>query len=250
MMIRRLALLTVLVSTPLVAQQPAPAAKKLLDGSLALGFSQTSGNANATTTNITNKLKYTMKGWSVAQDLAFFYGQAEHKVNANFWNGGLRADRRLMPRFGMFIAVRFDRNVLQGIERRFEEGVGMNFTLVDVATNKANLSLGASAFQRTLSPGTTSTFKPYYPAARAAIDFKHIFSPQAFFQQTAEYLPNLSDPSAYLWNSESALVAPLRATLGLKIGYLIRHNGRPPVRNGVALKNTDTFFSTGLTYSF
>lgn len=245
-----------LTATSLSAQVVAPPAaapappRNILDGSASLGFSQTTGNASATTTNVTNKLKYTMKGWSVAQDLVFFYGEANNKVNANFWNGGFRGERRLTSRLGMFVATRFDRNALQGISARFEEGVGVDIKAVDTPNNKVNVSLGGSAFQQRLTPGTTSTFKRNFPAARGAVDFKHKFSEQAFFQQIAEYLPNLSDTNSYLVNTESALVAPLIKNLGVKIGYVIRYNSEPPVRDNITLKTTDTFFSSGITYSF
>ncbi|MBL0173233.1 MAG: DUF481 domain-containing protein [Gemmatimonadaceae bacterium] len=239
----------VMASASLGAQS-APPAPKTFEGSASLGFSQTSGNANATTTNVTNKLKYTMKGWAIAQDLVFFYGEANSKVNANFWNGGFRGERRLMPRLGMFVATRFDRNALQGISSRFEEGVGVDITAMQSPNNKLTLSLGGSMFQQTLTPGSTSTFNRNYPAARAGLDYKHKFSELAFVQQMAEYLPNLSDTQSYLLNTETALVAPLIKNLGLKVGYVVRYNARPPVRNTVVLKKTDTFFSSGITYSF
>lgn len=230
--------------------QDAPAKRKTFEGSASLGFSQTTGNANALTTNMTNKLKYNMKGWSVSQDLVFFYGEANDKVNANFWNGGFRSDRRLMPRLGMYMATRFDRNVLQGISTRFEEGAGIDILAIDAKSNKLNLAFGGSAFQQSLTPGTTSNFKRNFPAARAAMDFKHRFSDAAFFQQSAEYLPNLSDTNSYLVNTETSLVAPLIKNLGLKVGYVIRYNSEPPTRNEMVLKTTDTFFSSGITYSF
>ena len=246
----RCAVALLVLSAASLGAQTAPDKPKTLEGSLALGFSQTSGNANATTTNITNKLKYTMKGWSVSQDLVFFYGEADNRVNANFWNGGLRAERRLTPRLGMYIVTRFDRNVLQGIARRFEEGFGLDYKVIDAKVDKLNVSLGGSAFQQTLTPGSTSSFSGSFPAARAAGDFKHIFGEHSFFQQTAEYLPNVRDTKSYLLNSESAVVAPLMKTLGIKVGYVVRFNSAPPVRNGVALKKTDTYLSSGITYSF
>ena len=247
-LIRSLALVTI-TSATLGAQAAAPT-PKVLEGSAALGFSQTSGNANATAINVTNKIKYSVKGWAVAQDLAFFYGEAENKVNANFWNGGFRGERRLTPRLGAFVATRFDRNVLQGISSRFEEGLGLDFKAVDAAHDKLIFVLGASMFQQTLTPGSVSTAKRNYPAARLGADYKHLFSEIAFFQQTAEFLPNLSDTEAYLLNTESSLVAPLSKSLGIKVGYVIRYNAQPPVRNTIQLKKTDTFLSSGLTYSF
>jgi putative salt-induced outer membrane protein len=238
------------LAASLLTAQAAPPSPRTFQGSASLGFSQTSGNANATTTNVTNKLKYTMKGWAVAQDLVFFYGEAENKVNANFWNGGFRGERRLMERFGMFVATRFDRNVLQGISSRFEEGVGVDITALQTPNNKLDLSLGGSVFQQTLTPGSTSTFKRSFPAARAGLDYKHKFSELAFVQQLAEYLPSLSDTNSYLFNTETALVAPLIKNLGVKVGYVIRYNSQPPVRNTVQLKATDTYLSSGITYSF
>ncbi len=245
---RTLALLA-LTSATLHAQAPAPA-KKAYEGSAAFGYSLTSGNANASALNAANKIKYTVGGWAVGEDLAFFYGEADNKVNTNFWNGGLRGERAITPRFGAFVAARFDRNVLQGIARRTEEGLGLDFKALIAPKDKLNFTLGLSQFQQTLTAGSTSTFKGSYPAARLGADYKHLFTDVAFFQQTVEYLPNLSDTEAYLLNTESSLVAPITKALGLKAGYVIRYNAQPPVRSGKQLKNTDTFFSTGLTYSF
>lgn len=231
--------------------QGAPGRKPgTFEGSASLGFSQTRGNADATTINVANKLKYTLKGWQVQQDLTFFYGEAGTKVNANFWSGGLRAQRRLNPRVGSYVVGRFDRNVLQGISHRFEEGVGLDVTARSTRAQTLNLAFGASRFQQTLTPGSSSNFRGSFPAARAALDFRHKFSPTATFQQTAEYLPNLSESSAYLVNTESAVVAPLLSKLAIKVAYVIRYNNAPPVRNNVPLRTTDTFFSSGVTYSF
>jgi putative salt-induced outer membrane protein len=247
------ALLVLASATSAHAQAQAPDAApkpRTFEGTAVLGFSQTRGNANAIATNVANKLKYTMKGWAVLQDLAFFYGEADDKVNANFWNGGFRGERRLTPRFGTYVITRFDRNVLQGIATRFEEGLGMDYKILDAPRNKLNVALGASAFQQTLTPGSTSSFKGNFPAARTALDYKHLFSDVAFVQQTAEYLPILRESNGYLLNTETSIVAPFTKSLALKTGYVVRYNAEPPVRNNKQLKNTDTFFSTGLTYSF
>ena len=236
----------------LQAQAPAapPAPTDSLSGSASLGLSMTSGNSRASSYNVSDKLKYTKRGWTIGQDLVFYYGKADDKVNADFWNAGLRLERRLTPWLGMFAATRYDRNVLQGIESRFEESLGFDMKALDNPKDKLVMTVGASAFQQTLTPGSTSTFKGNYPAARLGADYKHSFTDKAFFQQTVEYLPNLSETEAYLVNGESSLVAPLIANLGLKVGYVVRYNSQPPVRDNVALKNTDRFLSSSITYSF
>ncbi|HEY0930895.1 MAG TPA: DUF481 domain-containing protein [Gemmatimonas sp.] len=252
-------LLATAVATAFAAGALAPAAlraqdaepkKKNLEVSGTAGFTQTSGNANATTTNFGNKVKYTARGWILAEDLAFFYGEAENKVNANFWNGGLRAERRIMERIGLFVAGRFDRNVLQGIASRFEEGFGVDVKAIVAKRDQLSFQVGGSLFQQNLTPGSTATAKRNFPAARLGLDYKHNFTELAYFQQTGEYLPNLSDSDAYLMNSESSLVAPLSRRLGLKLSYVVRYNNSPPIREEMRLKTTDTFFSSGITVSF
>ena len=235
---------------PASAQSAADPAPRSFEGSAALGFAQNRGNANSLTTNLSDKIKYRVKGWTGTQDLAFYYGEADDKVNANFWNGGLRGDRRLTPRLGAFVVTRFDRNVLQGIASRFEEGVGLDYRVIDTKRDQLLVALGASAFQQELTPGSVSLAKRNFPAARSALDYKHLFAEKAFFQQIVEYLPNLSDSEAYLVNSESAIVAPLINRLALRAGYVVRYNAQPPVRDNVSLKKTDTFLSSGITFSF
>jgi putative salt-induced outer membrane protein len=163
----------------------------------------------------------------------------------------VRGERALTPRIGLFIATRFDRNALQGISRRFEEGFGLSIKAIERPKDILGLTVGGSVLQTTFSPGiSTANIPRNYPAARIGADYKHLFSKVAYFQQIVELLPNLSDSEALLANSESAIVAPISTNIGLKIGYVMRYNGVPPVRNGRSLKKTDTFLSSGVTFSY
>ena len=249
MRIIRALMLAALAPVAVRAQAPADTARTF-EGSASLGFSQITGNASARSINVADKIKYAVRGWGLAQDLVFFYGEAEDEVNANFWSGGVRGERALTPRLAAFVATRFDRNELQGIASRFEEGAGLSYKVLDLVRDKLTATAGASLLQQRLASGTTSAFKRNFPAARLGADYKHLFSKLAFFQQTAEYLPNLSDTEVYFVNTESSLVAPLTASLGIKVGYVVRFNAAPPVKNGIRLRKTDTFLSSGLTYSF
>lgn len=232
------------------APKPAPK-KKAYEFSTSLGFSQTKGNAEAIATNVANKFKYSLAGWSVQQDLSFFYGKANGKVNANFWNGGVRGERNLAPRIGTFMAARYDRNQLQGINNRFQQGFGVNVMALDDKRNRLTLSVGGSLFQQELSEGATARLPRAFPAARASIDYRRRLTDLAYVQQSTEYLPAVSDTaSSFFVNAESAVVAPLSKSVGLKMSYVIRYNSDPPTRNRVQLRTTDTFFSSGLTVTF
>jgi putative salt-induced outer membrane protein len=230
--------------------QAATDSTRSFEGSASLGFAQISGNASARTINVADRIRYALGGWAVGQDLVFFYGEADGAVNANFWSGGVRGERDLTRRLAAFVGTRFDRNELQGIASRFEEGAGLSYKVLDRPRDRFTVAAGASMFQQRLAEGTTSEFKRNFPAARVGADYRHGFSTIAFFQQTAEYLPNLSDTEVYFVNAESALVAPLSTKLGLKVGYVVRFNSVPPVKEGRRLERTDTFLSSGVTYSF
>ncbi len=229
---------------------PPPPRVDSLEGQASFGLALTSGNSNASTFDLSDKLKYTKRGWAIGQDLKYFYGEADDEVTANFWNVGLRLERRLTPQLGMFFSTRWDRNVLQGIASRFEESLGLDYIAMETPRNKLVFTMGASAFQQELTPGSTSEFSGNFPAARLAADYKLKFSDNAFFQQTVEYLPNLSESASYLLNGETSLVAPLIANLGLKVSSIIRYNSQPPFHDDVRLKTTDRFISTSITYSF
>jgi putative salt-induced outer membrane protein len=236
------------------AASPAPNAPKkpkTVEFTGSLGFSQASGNAEAMTTNLTNKVKITLAGWSFQQDVAFFYGEANDKVNTSFWNGGLRGDRVVADRISLFVASRYDRNVLQGIENRFQQGFGMTVKALEQPKQKLQLAIGGSVFSQQLTPGSVAKVSRAFPAARAALDFRRQLTDMAYVQQSAEYLPAIGDTaSSYFVNTESAVVAPLSKSVGLKVGYVIRYNSEPPIRNSVQLRTTDTFFSSGLTLTF
>ena len=56
-------------------------------------------------------------------------------------------------------------------------------------------------------------------------------------------------------NTESALVAPISARIGLKLGYVIRYDNLPGLRpdpnpNGERFKKTDRFLTAGITLSY
>lgn len=248
-------LVPVLLLPTLAAAQsssPPPAKpRKNYEFTSSFGFSQTRGNAEAVTTNISNKFRYNLVGWNVQQDLAFFYGKANGKINTNFWNGGLRGERTLAQRVGMFVAARYDRNQVQGINNRFQQGVGFNLLAIDSKRQRLTLSLGGSLFQQELAQGAVAKLPRAFPAARAAVDYRRRLTELAYVQQNAEYLPAVGETtSSYFLNTESAIVAPLSKSVGLKVGYVIRYNSDPPVRNQIQLQTTDTFFSSGLTLTF
>ena len=65
-------------------------------------------------------------------------------------------------------------------------------------------------------------------------------------------LPNLDDSEDLRVSSETAVVAPVSARIGLKFSYVVRYDNLPALNAaGTApLQKTDRIFSTGIQITF
>lgn len=241
-----------LISTPaVVLAQQSSTPKTKVNFTSSLGFTQNRGNADARNLSAGNKFTFRSKDWAFQQDLSFVYGEANDHVASNFWNGGLRLDRSVANRVALFVASRYDRNVPQGVTNRFQQGFGVSVVAIKDQRNTLNMALGGSLFSQQLLPGVTAKVTRAFPAARAALDYRFRFSKLAYMQHAAEFLPAVGDTAnSYFFNTESSVVAPLSRRLGIRVGYVVRYNSEPPIRNEVQLRSIDTYFSSGLTLTF
>ena len=95
----------------------------------------------------------------------------------------------------------------------------------------------------------------YYLAGRIAGLYKHSFSKTAVFNQSLELIPDFDVSDDFRFNSETALVAPISTSVGLKVGYVIRFDNLPglkpaPNPTNERLAKTDRFFTAGITLSY
>ena len=85
-----------------------------------------------------------------------------------------------------------------------------------------------------------------FPSARGALRWRHGFTPAAYFTQTVEYIPNLKQTEDWRVNTESGIVAPLSARVGLKVAYVIRYDNLPQA----GFSEVDRLFTSGLQITF
>jgi putative salt-induced outer membrane protein len=207
-----------------------------------LGYVSASGNTNLTTLSIGEKIVHTDGRWMLGQLAAYIYGKTEGKESANQLRLAARADFAFRPRLGVFAGVAYERNTFAGFNSRTDEIVGLLWKAIVAPRDSLHLEAGGVFTQESDVDGTSQS----YPSARIAANYKHVFSKTAYFQQLAEYVPNLQTSGAYRVNSESALVAPVSVHLGVKMSYAVRYNSRPPVKFG----STDRVLTTGVQLSF
>jgi putative salt-induced outer membrane protein len=226
------------LSGPAAAQDAKPKTTFTAD----LGFVSASGNTNLTTLSIADKIVHSDGRWTFTQLAAFVYGETNSKESANQLRFGGRADFDFQPRLSVFAGVSYERNTFAGFNSRMDEIAGLAWKAIVSPKNALTLDAGGVLTQESDVDGTSHN----YPSLRFAANYKHSFTKAAYFQQLAEYLANLQTSGAYRVNTESALVAPLSAHLGIKVSYAVRYDSRPPVKFGT----TDRVLTTGVQVAY
>lgn len=236
----RTALPAMLIASSLSAQDAVPAVVTKFTSDF--GYVATSGNTSVTTMSVGEKLTQSRNRLTLEQTFALVYGQQDGIVNTNNLRAGVRADYRVDRLFALFGGAAFDRNTFAGIEKRFEEQIGVQYRALAAARDTIRVEGGGSITQQIAVGGGQQNF----PSARAAGRWKHNFTPASYFQQNIEYLPNLSTPIDWRINTESSVVAPISARIGVKVSYVIRYDNLPEV----GFRTTDRLFTTGIQLSY
>src|SRR5204862_2614068 len=123
----------------------------------------------------------------------------------------------LHPGLAVFAGASFERNTFAGFDSRTDEVAGLSWKALAEPTDSLSVDVGGVLTQESDVDGTHKNF----PAARLAGAYKHAFTKRSYFQQLAEYIPSLQTGGGYRVNTESAIVAPLSAHVGIKVGFAV-----------------------------
>lgn len=207
-----------------------------------LGYVSATGNTKLATLSVGEALGHSVRRWAFSQLAAYVYGETDDQESAIQLRLAARADFAFQPRFGVFGGVSFERNRYAGFARRTEFIAGLRWKAIVASADSMGLDAGSVLTRQADVDGSSDT----YASARAALAYKHVFSKAAYFQQLAEYVPNLQQSGAYRLNAESVVVAPISTHVGIKINYAVRFNSRPPVSFG----STDRVLTMGVQLSY
>jgi putative salt-induced outer membrane protein YdiY len=224
-------------ASPLSAQDAAP-----LSATVDLGFVNAAGNTEVTTVNVGQELTATRGVWGVKQTFGVVYGRTDGVESASLWRAGLRGDRAVSEKLGIYLLGAFDRNRFAGITRRFEEGAGLVFRALETPTDRLEFEGGAGLTQQRSTEGVDNSFA----SARAAGTYRRTFAETSYAQLTTEVLPNLEESDDLRVNSAAELVAPLSQSIAMKLSYVLRFDNLPEP----GFEKTDRIFTAGLQVSF
>jgi len=204
-----------------------------------LGYVSTAGNSRLRTLNVAEQVAYAPGAWRFGETFSIVNAFTNDSETAATIKVALRADYAVGTRFRLFVLGDYTRDRFAGLSRRFEEAAGLAYGLLTGPRNVLDLEAGLGRTQQTPIGLPTQQ----YWVSREAMHYKLNFTPKAFFEQRAELLNDLQNPKNLLVNTESDVVAPVLANVGLKVDYTVRFANVPPT---AGVKKTDTVLSTSL----
>lgn len=207
-----------------------------------VGLVNTAGNSNVTTVNVGDRIDYKASNWGLTQLFNVVYGRNEGVTNTSIWSASLRGDRNISARLAIYALAGWDRNTFAGIDRRWEEGMGLLAHILTQPENTLEGEAGISFIQQLSTEGAHDDF----PSARIASTYKHLFTETAYFLQSVELLPDLETSKNLRLNTETGLVAPISAHIGLKISYVIRFDNLPEP----GFEKTDRLLTSGIQITY
>lgn len=111
------AVLALAIALPAAGQDAPPPLQVTTD----VGFVNAAGNTDVTTFNVGEELLYTTGPRGIKQTFGVVYGRTDGEVSTSLWRAGIRGDRSVGGRLGIYLLGAFDRNTFAGITRRFED---------------------------------------------------------------------------------------------------------------------------------
>ena len=207
------------------------------------------GNQEVTTVSLGQRYSYAFPTWKFSQTASALRGTANGVRNAELYQAGVRGDYNLTKQLTAYLSIDGLRNTPAGLDRQFAEGVGLGYQFVDTGEDKLRLSAGVGALQRTFVGvgGNQSDF-----VGNVGGLYRHLFSKVSYFEQAASVTPNFTSTAAWLFTTQSSLVAPLSARLGIKVSYLVNYNNAPPLKPATTerFKKFDGLLTTGIQFTY
>jgi putative salt-induced outer membrane protein YdiY len=229
-------------SASLVAQSAKPDSVKPLKVTTGIAFLDASGNTDVTSLTVSERLEWKRPRYLWSQFVNAINGSTDGEESANLLAIGVRGDWKPHGRFSVYSLVNYDRNRFADIGRRFEEGAGVGWSMIERARHRLTTELGAQFVQQRNLQEVSDSFL----AGRAAEFYRYTLKENTYAEQRVEFLPNLETNEDYRVNGEANIVAPLSRHLSLKIGYVVRFDNLPEP----GVKKTDRFLTSGLQIAF
>lgn len=237
-----LSLAALLTAARAARADDAAAATRPVSATAKLGYVQTGGNTEVLTLLAGDKLTWSTGHWLLAQDADAVYGRDHSVENAGRYLVGLRGDYKLSERISPYALTSWRRNTFGGINRQFEEGVGLVFHAIAPKPQQLDLEGGVGLKQREDITHVEDDFS----TARVAGLYKYFFLEKSSFLLSSAWVVNLKDTGDSELDSHAALEAPVTGGISLTLGYDSLYRNQPLP----GFKKADWTVSAGLQVTY
>ena len=207
------------------------------------GIVLTGGNTDVSTLNFKEDSVYAADSNSYSLNGRYLRSANAGIEQALQWGLGLKYERTLSPRFGIFLGELAESNIYQGIFQRYSTDIGGKYFFYQKEKELIWLTEDGYRFTR----------ENYFVSFKN-INFLRLYTELEKFwtatlsgKLTIEYLPNITEWKAYQFNSSISINTALSTLFSLKTGFDLRYNNEPPVG---AKANSDRVFTTSLVAKF
>lgn len=221
-------------TTPAAAAEEDP-----WSGKAALGYLATSGNTESSSLNTAGEIGYTHGNWAHLLDVSAIKAEEDNQSTAEAYKAGWKSELSFSEHDFLFGRLTWRKDLFSGYDQQFSQTVGYGRRIVDSATHKLSLEIGAGARQSDLSDGTEENETILRGGGRYRWQIT----------ETSQFSQDLSvesgETNTYA-ESITALRTRVLGDLALVASYTIKNNSDVPA----GTEKTDTYTAISLEYAF
>ncbi|WP_413569064.1 YdiY family protein [Bdellovibrio sp. HCB117] len=213
--------LAFLFSVSVMAQENPPPPWK---GEAEAGVIVVSGNNDSESYNAKAKTEYTVDKNLYAAFGRYLKTTSLGVESARNWEAGVRYERQFTDYLSVFVGQKAESDIFNGYLQRDSTDAGLKYFLTKTDEFTWTLEAGYR-YQKTL-PTTGQT--THDNLGRIYTEVNKALDKTLAFKYWAEYLPNFTEPEAFLANTEASLNIMLNSVFSLKLAYLLQYQNQPP----------------------
>ncbi len=206
-------------------------------------FVSANGNSKAHTASGKNTFSYV---WNKLTTLELIGGglgsKSEGSTTAEQYYASEKLSHKVTDRNYVFQLYRWDKDRFAGIRNRHDGSVGAGR---EFFKREKDLLIG-EAGGGYISEERVNARTNGFASGRLYSKYTRTISETASFSQDGEYIHNFEDGDDFRVKTETSLLAALSAHLSLKVSYVWKHVGQPPLGIG----RNDTITTVGLVATY
>lgn len=208
-----------------------------------LGIAAANGNTQSQTYTFKQSNEYKIRSDVFSLKGRYLNSKADGVETARYLMVGPRYEKQVSSRFGFFIGETLEKDKFANIDSRWLTDLGGKYRFIEDDKTIFFSELGYRYMHEDRLDNSTA-FSNY---GRVYTEWEQKWNESFSTKYWAEYMPNFTEHTDWLFNTEFSLTAMLNSVFSLKSSILLRYDHMPAP--GVTYKE-DTLFSTALVAKF